>query len=52
MQTPIQVSLARVDREEFINAGVILFSKPELGPKDFAQLKELLCRVWESPLIR
>jgi len=28
MQTPIQVSLARVDREEFINAGVILFSKP------------------------
>ena len=24
----------------------------ELGPKDFAQLKELLCRVWESPLIR
>ncbi len=22
----------------------------ELGPKDFAQLKELLCRVWESPL--
>jgi len=24
----------------------------ELGPKHFAQLKELLCRVWESPLIR
>lgn len=24
----------------------------ELGPKDFVQLKELLCRVWESPLIR
>ena len=24
----------------------------ELGPKDFAHLKELLCRVWESPLIR
>jgi DNA-binding MarR family transcriptional regulator len=24
----------------------------ELGPKDFAQLKELLFRVWESPLIR
>ncbi len=24
----------------------------ELGPKDFAQLKELLCRVWESLLIR
>ena len=24
----------------------------ELGPKDFAQLKTLLCRVWESPLIR
>ncbi len=24
----------------------------ELGPKDFAQLKALLCRVWESPLIR
>ena len=24
----------------------------ELGPKDFAQLKELLCRVWESPLTR
>ena len=22
----------------------------ELGPKDFAQLKALLCRVWESPL--
>ena len=24
----------------------------ELGPKDFAQLKALLCRVWDSPLIR
>jgi DNA-binding MarR family transcriptional regulator len=24
----------------------------ELGPKDFARLKELLRRVWESPLIR
>jgi DNA-binding MarR family transcriptional regulator len=24
----------------------------ELGPKDFAQLKRLLFRVWESPLIR
>ena len=24
----------------------------ELGPRDFAQLKALLCRVWESPLIR
>ena len=24
----------------------------ELGPKPFAQLKELLCRVWESPLAR
>jgi DNA-binding MarR family transcriptional regulator len=24
----------------------------ELGPKDFAQLKKLLFRVWESPLIR
>ncbi len=24
----------------------------ELGPKDFAQLKELLCRVWESSLVR
>jgi len=24
----------------------------ELGPKDFAQLKELLTRVWESPLTR
>ena len=24
----------------------------ELGPSDFAQLKELLFRVWESPLIR
>ena len=24
----------------------------ELGPKRFAQLKELLLRVWESPLIR
>ena len=23
----------------------------ELGPKDFAQLKALLSRVWESPLI-
>jgi hypothetical protein len=22
--------------------------RAELGPKDFAQLKELLCRVWES----
>ena len=24
----------------------------ELGPKPFAQLKELLFRIWESPLIR
>ena len=24
----------------------------ELGPEDFSQLKELLCRVWESPLSR
>ena len=24
----------------------------ELGPKDFARLKELLSRVWQSPLIR
>ena len=24
----------------------------ELGPRDFAQLKELLFRVWESPLTR
>jgi DNA-binding MarR family transcriptional regulator len=24
----------------------------ELGPRDFAQLKELLSRVWESPLTR
>ena len=24
----------------------------ELGPKDFARLKELLSRVWESPLTR
>ena len=24
----------------------------ELGPRDFAQLKALLCRVWESPLVR
>jgi DNA-binding MarR family transcriptional regulator len=24
----------------------------ELGPKDFAQLKEILSRIWESPLIR
>jgi DNA-binding MarR family transcriptional regulator len=24
----------------------------ELGPKQFAQLKELLLRVWQSPLIR
>lgn len=24
----------------------------ELGPRDFAQLKELLFRVWESPLVR
>jgi len=24
----------------------------ELGRKDFARLKELLCRVWESPLTR
>lgn len=24
----------------------------ELGPRDFAKLKELLFRVWESPLIR
>jgi DNA-binding MarR family transcriptional regulator len=26
--------------------------RAELGPKDFAQLKGLLFRVWESPLIR
>jgi DNA-binding MarR family transcriptional regulator len=26
--------------------------RAELGPTDFAQLKELLCRVWESPLAR
>ncbi len=26
--------------------------RTELGPKDFAQLKELLFRVWESPLVR
>lgn len=26
--------------------------RAELGPKDFAQLKRLLFRVWESPLIR
>jgi DNA-binding MarR family transcriptional regulator len=26
--------------------------RAELGPKDFAQLKELLFRVWESPLAR
>jgi DNA-binding MarR family transcriptional regulator len=25
--------------------------RAELGPKDFAQLKELLFRIWESPLI-
>ena len=24
----------------------------ELGQKDFAKLKEILCRVWESPLVR
>lgn len=26
--------------------------RAELGPRDFAQLKELLLRVWESPLVR
>jgi DNA-binding MarR family transcriptional regulator len=26
--------------------------RAELGPKDFAQLKELLIRAWESPLTR
>ncbi len=26
--------------------------RTELGSRDFAQLKELLCRVWESPLLR
>ena len=26
--------------------------RTELGPKDFSQLKELLFRVWRSPLIR
>lgn len=26
--------------------------RAELGPRDFAQLKELLFRVWESPLVR
>lgn len=24
----------------------------ELGPRDFAKLKQILCRVWESPLVR
>lgn len=24
----------------------------ELGQKDFARLKEILCRVWESPLVK
>lgn len=26
--------------------------RAELGAKDFTQLKELLCRVWASPLVR
>ena len=26
--------------------------RAELGPSDFAQLKELLFRIWESPLVR
>jgi DNA-binding MarR family transcriptional regulator len=26
--------------------------RAELGPKDFNQLKELLFRIWESPLVR
>ena len=26
--------------------------RKELGARDFAQLKELLCRVWESPLVQ
>jgi DNA-binding MarR family transcriptional regulator len=26
--------------------------RAELGPEDFAQLKEILFRVWESPLVR
>lgn len=26
--------------------------RAELGPKDFMQLKQLLLRVWESPLVR
>ncbi len=26
--------------------------RTELGPKQFTQLKALLCRVWDSPLIR
>lgn len=26
--------------------------RAELGPKDFARLKEILFRVWESPLVR
>lgn len=26
--------------------------KAELGPRDFAKLKELLFRIWESPLVR
>jgi DNA-binding MarR family transcriptional regulator len=26
--------------------------KAELGPARFARLKELLCRVWSSPLVR
>ena len=26
--------------------------RTELGPRDFTQLKELLFRVWESPLVR
>jgi DNA-binding MarR family transcriptional regulator len=39
-------------REVDILRGIERDWSAELGPRDFAQLKKLLGRVWESPLVR
>ena len=51
------VRLTRRGRVAYLRAQDILRDiehewSTELGPADFARLKELLCRVWESPLCR
>ena len=51
------VSFTRRGRAAYARAIEVLRSierewSAELGAKDFAQLKELLFRVWESPLVR